>query len=235
MRARREEIALWQVELDSPDSLLVENFPLESHLPLNDLGLVEPSADAENAGALADHRLPIAVDAEVTAFVRERLWERARDLGWTTSSDDDLRLLVDGRVRRPLIEFGAAAFLFPADARDVRLRSDTFTPADLGGKDDRVLGAMLLGLVFSGSNGETRRISVDDQRLRKGVHPVEGDTVRFRWTTGELILDPDLWAGLSGAVSLLVSCNRFAARHYWIAPPTRESPAQARPRLYSVG
>ena len=39
-------------------------------------------------------------------------------------------------------------FLFPASAREVRLKSNTFIPALLGGRDPRPLGVSLTGLVF---------------------------------------------------------------------------------------
>ena len=106
-------------------------------------------------------------------FVRQRLAARAEEIGWKPQRDVDLHLTVDGRIVRPLAEDGSAAFLFRADAKDVRLMSNTFVPTALGSSDRRILGVMLQGLALSGSGGEPRRISLDDQRLSDGVHDVE--------------------------------------------------------------
>ncbi len=65
----------------------------------------------------------------------------------------------------PLIEEGAAAFLFPSSAKDVRLQSNTFCPKAFGMNDGRTLGVMLLGVSFCGQAGEPRRIRLDDERL----------------------------------------------------------------------
>jgi hypothetical protein len=73
----------------------------------------------------------------------------------------------------------AAAFLFPASAKDVRQVSNTFFPPSLATGDQRDLGVMLAGLSFSGSlGGDARRISLDDRRLCDGFHPIENHAVR---------------------------------------------------------
>ena len=205
VRERREDVTLWRVELDSHDLLIANSLPAGSALSSGSTALRLPLADRESAD-----------------FVHTRLWERARALGWIPTGDDDLRLVVDGRVRRPQLDADVAVFFFPASARDVRLVSNLYAPGDFGLDDARVLGARLTGFVVSGPIGETRRISVDDPRLCNGVHDVEVEDGgrRFRWTTGTLILDPDLWAGFTGVVALLVEGGRAATRG-WIAPPTR--------------
>ena len=239
VRERRDQVALWHVELDSQDVLLANDLPAESYLAMGNRGFFEEDGatlDAFEEGKTKSHEdfcRPVVIDGAVLAFVRDRLLARARALGWTESRDDDLRLMVDGRMRTPLIEDGAAAFVFPAAASDVRLLSDTFRPSDLGFPDDRVLGARLFGLVFSCFDGDSRRIAIDDERLREGAFGVENDGKPFCWTKGEVVLDPALWSGLAGAVMLLVACDRGTVRH-WIAPPPREEPVEPRPKLYAV-
>jgi hypothetical protein len=101
----------------------------------------------------------------------------------------------------------------------VRLKSNTFIPALLGDGDPRFLGLSLSGLVFSNGRGEARSVSLDDERLKDGLHPEEAhDGVAWRWTKGELVLSPDLWTGLPGPIALAVT-HRSPAIRQWIRPP----------------
>jgi hypothetical protein len=90
------------------------------------------------ARTYADFCRPVSLDGPVLDFVHQRLIARAEAIGWTRSFETDLHLVVDGEVRGPLIEGDAALFLFTADARDVRLKSNTFIPAVAGGADPPV-------------------------------------------------------------------------------------------------
>ena len=127
VRALLDEVTLWHVELDSHDVLIANNLPAESYLAMGNRGFFEEAGatlESFEEGATktyADFCRPVAVDGPIAAFVRTRLTDRARSLGWTRSYDGDLHLVVDGQVRRPLVERDAAVFLFPAEARDVRL------------------------------------------------------------------------------------------------------------------
>ena len=215
-RERVEDITFWHVELDSHDILLANNLPAESFLSHREPRL--PSWRPPRPGSRidegetpthADVCRPVMSEPAMLAFLRERTLARAFELGWTSLDGDDLHLVVDGEARRPLVDQGPAMFMFPAEAREVRLDSHVFEPADLGFADARSLGVMLSGLVFVGGDGEARMVAVDDARLRDGVHPTEG---RFRWTDGSLALDPQLWEGLIGDVTLLVSRRRDTVR-----------------------
>jgi hypothetical protein len=56
-------------------------------------------------------------------------------------------------------------------------------------------------------------------RLAGYLHAGEGrDGVAWRWTTGELVLNPDFWGGLTGHVALHVTCNNNNATRRRIAP-----------------
>ena len=177
-----------------------------------------PAIEEERERTHADFCRPVVLDGPVLAFARQRLLTRAEVIGWTRSIETDLHLVVDGEVRRPLSEGDAAVFLFPASARDVRLKSNTFIPDLLGGGDPRPLGVSLTGLVFLGGRGEARPVRLDDERLQDGLHPGEAKSgAAWRWTRGELALKPDFWEGLSGTVALHVTCNNTATRR-WIAP-----------------
>ena len=239
-----DEVTYWHVELDSHDILIANNLPAESYLAMGNRGFFEerrgllPAMLEGRERTHADFCRPVVLDGPVLAFVRQRLMERAEAIGWTPSRDADLRLMVDGEVHRPVEEGGAATFRFPASARDVRLLSNTFIPALVGyGGDSRELGVSLTGLSFSGDEGESRPVPLDDERLKEGLHPAEGkDGVAWRWTKGELVLSPDFWEGLSGNVALHVTCNNNNATRRWVAPvkaragvPTEKS---ARPQLH---
>ena len=236
-----DSITYWHVELDRHDILLANNLAAESYLAMGNRGAFEGEAFAAYADGRdkthADFCRPVLSVGPVLAFVRQRLVGRAEELGWARARESELRLMVDGGVVRPLTGEGAAAFLFPAGAKDVRLVSNTFYPPSLGSGDQRDLGVMLAGLSFSGSlGGEPRRVSVDDGRLRDGFLPVEnhGGAIR-RWTKGEASLEPQLWAGLSGQIALLVTYDDKVTRG-WIAPAQSQPNSEPadRPRLYAV-
>jgi hypothetical protein len=126
-----------------------------------------------------------------------------------------LRLFVDGKAVHPRHEGDAAVFLFPTSAQEVRLLSNTFIPANLGGKDTRRLGVCLLGLTFAGAGGALRRISLDDARLAERLHDGELKSgAHWAWTKGDLPLDPQFWADLKGLVSLFVKHNSAATRQW---------------------
>jgi hypothetical protein len=46
---------------------------------------------------------------------------------------------------------------------------------------------------------------------------------RWRWTKGELVLDPEFWQDLSGEVALVVSHDRRATIRRWLAPARMQS------------
>ncbi|MGB9306195.1 MAG: Hint domain-containing protein, partial [Mycobacterium sp.] len=208
-RVETDTVSYWHVELDGHDVLVANNLPTESYLAMGNRGAFEemrgllPAILDGNDKTHADFCRPVVTHGPTVDFIRQRLETRADELGWVRSCDPDLRLLVDGNIRHPLEGDGTAVFLFPSGARDVRLVSKTFSPSAVGRSDRRTLGVMLTGLSFTGRGGEPRRVAIDDERLCHGVYPVEAQAGhRWRWTNGELVLDPQLWAGLDGAVSV---------------------------------
>ena len=236
-----DEVSYWHVELESHDILIANNLPAESYLEAANRGFFE------EAGATVDvfqpkvaqdpvqFCRPFVTDANVLAFVRQRLTARAEAIGWTPVRDPELRLFVDGKAVHPRHEGDAAVFLFPTSARDVRLLSNTFIPANLGGKDTRRLGVCLLGLTFAGAGGALRRISLDDARLAERLHDGELKSgAHWAWTKGDLPLDPQFWADLKGLVSLFVKHNSAATRQ-WSAPSRPEAHSgKSKRKLFSI-
>ena len=200
--------------------MIANNLPAETYLEAANRGFFEEAGATVDvfqpkvAKDRSEFCRPFVTDANVLAFVRQRLTARAEAIGWTPLRDPELRLLVDGKVVHPRPEGEAAVFLFPAFARDVRLLSNTFVLANLGGRDTRRLGVCLLGLTFAGAGGVLRRISLDDPRLAERLHDGELKSGSYwGWTKGELPLDPQFRADLKGLVSLFVKHNSAATRH----------------------
>jgi hypothetical protein len=143
-----ETISYWHVELDSHDILIANNLPAESYLAMGNRSFFEehrgllllPAIEEGRERTHGDFCRPVVLDGPVLDFVRQRLLSRAEAIGWTRSRETDLHLVVDGEVRRPLVDGDAAVFLFPASARAVQLKSNTFIPALVGWPDPRCLG-----------------------------------------------------------------------------------------------
>ena len=237
-----DAISYWHVELESHDILVANNLPAESYLAMANRGGFEelrgllPTQVEGRERTHEDFCRPVITEGPTFDFVRQRLVARAEEIGWKPEREANLHLTVDGRIVRPLAEDGSAAFLFRADAKDVRLMSNAFTPMALGSSDERTLGVMLLALALSGSGGEPRRIFLDDDRLAAGVHHVEnhGGALR-RWTNGEFVLDPRLWEGLSGQIALHIVYDHTTVRGWIAAPaPAKTFDAVDRPKLYAV-
>ena len=240
-RIEVDMIAYWHVELESHDILIANNLPAESYLAVanragfDELRGVPAIHDEGRERTQANFCRPVVTEGQTLGFIRQRLDARARALGWTPSTDPELRLSVDGEILVPLIEEGVAAFLFPSSAKDVRLLSNTFRPKAFGTNDGRTLGVMLLGVSFCGQAGEPRRIRLDDQRLGISYMQESRPNLAWRWTDGEAKLNPELWAGLTGCVSLLVSYTPNTIRK-WNAPAVAKKAESAdKPRLYAVG
>ncbi len=170
-------ISYWHVELDSHDVLLANNLPAESYLAMGNRGAFEemhgflPAMLDGRSTTHADFCRPVVTHGPILEFVSRRLATRAEEIGWTRSCDPDLRLVVDGKVHRPLDGDGAALFLFPSSARDVRLVSNTLSPTG----DSRTLGVMLTGLLVQRPRGraapgrDRRRAALQGCLPRRGA------------------------------------------------------------------
>ncbi|MCJ2032836.1 Hint domain-containing protein [Methylobacterium sp. J-068] len=225
-----EHVTYWHVELDGHDILLAENLPAESYLDCGnraffaDAGVTDRAAlpDARPEGPLAFCR-PFHEDGALVDLVRARLEERAGTLGWSLVDESlaGLHVVADGAVIRPDVADLTARFVLPADARDVRLVSDTSVPAHVlpGSSDDRRLGVSLGGLTIDDGLTGARAIALDDPRLGAGLHPAEGDEAGacWRWTDGAATLPAALWEGCRGVFFLRLTLARPALPR-WVGP-----------------
>ena len=226
-----DEIDYWHVELESHDLLVANNLAAESYIEMANRaffvegGATLPAYAAGVGRTFDDFCRPVMLDSADLAFVRRRLLARAEAIGWTRSHDPELRLVVDGEAIRPATSGDVSVFRLPANAKDVRLTSDTFVPAHVGESDPRRLGVALLGLAFVSESG-TREVALDDPRLADGLHPEEAKAgAHWRWTKGELTLAPEMFAGLAGEVALHVRHNDLATRAWVAAARVETRPA----------
>jgi len=214
-----DAVDYWHVELESHDVLLANDLPVESYLDVGNRAWF--AGQSATCGAVSDQHWarPFVEDGPDIDAVRSRLDARARRLGWSTTSDMDLHLVVDGMRVDGDADDELARFLFPASAKKVELRSATFVPERqrICG-DGRRLGVAVTGLTLE--DGFRHRIDlsiVDD--LVEGFHELQDEHgERWRWTRGAVPLAHHLWNGFCSHVSLRVGLLPLRAER-WVAPP----------------
>ncbi len=181
-------IRYFHIELPRHAALLAENLPAESFLDTGNRG----AFDGEAAGARGDPAdalrrwqtaslAPLVAGGPRLARVRQALLRRARALGHVLTEDAGLQVLVDGSRLAPRRAGRTLRFRLPPGARQVRLRSRVWVPAELGGAADaRPLGVAVAGLQLDGA-----ALALGDGRLAQGWHPPEP---LWRWTAGDAVI-----------------------------------------------
>jgi len=215
-----DAIDYWHVELESHDVIFAEGLPAESFLDAGNRGFFDGESELPDAAAIANwaeaFRYPCVNSGPILEAVRARLAARAQTLGWTATVDPGLRLVVDGAEVEGIRSGDLAVFLFPASAREARLRSDVFSPLDLGlSSDRRSLGLRLTGLMI-GDGSASRSVALDDPCLGTGFYAAE-ENGAWRWTDGDAVIPAELWAENSETVALQVRYETKSTRG-WIAP-----------------
>ncbi|KQT45621.1 hypothetical protein ASG52_15875 [Methylobacterium sp. Leaf456] len=220
-----ETVTYWHLELASHDILLAEGLPAESYLDCGNRRFFA-NAEAPDLLTVPDARpegplpfcRPFHETGPLVDLVRARLAVRAEDLGWRRVEETfaGLHLVADGRTIRPDVQGLTARFVVPADARDVRLVSETSVPAHVvpGSTDARRLGLPLAGLTIDDGLTGARTVALDDPRLDDGFHAFDGGV---RWTDGSALLPADFWAGCKGSFFLRVTLTGPALDR-WVAP-----------------
>jgi hypothetical protein len=179
----RDHVTYFHVELDSHDILLAEGLPAESYLDCGNRGAFS------NGGAFLELHpnfaprtegetyLPIRKSGPVVALAKASLLARAEKLGFATTADPDLHLLVDGvRIEPRRYEGRRYHFTLSTGARNISLISRVWTPAHMWPDSaiDCSLGVLVVGLSLDGA-----RVPLDS--LAGGW--LDGD-VHLRWTDG---------------------------------------------------
>ena len=251
-----DTVTYWHVELDSHDILFANDLPAESFLEMGaNRGFFGARGGANGsevpAEALArthaDFCRPFVDGGPVLAFARDQLAARAARLGWTPSCAVTIAGDADGRPLRPVVIGGEALFSFAAETAALRVRSDLFAPATIGGADPRRVGLAVYGLTVVSPGGATRTLDLDNPALRPCFHDGERrDALHYRWTAGDLVVPASLYAGTEGPLLLRLAFEPTTVRG-WTAPPqtatavdttvetATEAPTRAaRPKLRAV-
>lgn len=213
-----DTVDYWHVELESHDVLLANNLPVESYLDVGNRAWFAGKAAARDAISDQSWARPFVERGPVIDAIRSRLDILARRLGWSTTPDMDLHLVVDGVRVDGDADDELARFLFPASAEKVELRSATFVPERQGiCGDSRRLGVAVTGMTLEDGFRHRVDLSIVDDLL-DGLHELQEEQgQRWRWTKGAVPLAPSLWQDFQSHVSLRVGLLPLH-KERWIAP-----------------
>lgn len=179
----------YHLELESHDVLLAEGLPCESYLDDGN------RASFDNAGEhVALHgRLdpqswenayaPCVMAGPQLVEVKQRLLDRALDLGFQMTEETNLHLVVDGEVVYPTVEAGQRVwFAIPAGASDVRMVTNAGVLAQLvpSREDGRRLGVCVADVRFNGDS-----VPMASEIFGRGFYGCEMQGAKpWRWTDG---------------------------------------------------
>ena len=199
---RAREVTIYHVELATHDVLLANGAPAESYRDDGNRWLFQNA----NTGWKFAPKEPCAriltsgpaVDA-IWRQLRDRAGSRPRVL---LTSDPDLHLLVDG-VRIDALDRSEERYVFrlASRPRNVRIRSRSAAPVDLGIRwDPRVLG-VAIRQILSAQARRQRRFDASSAALAQGYHEYE-PVNKVRWTNGDAVVPTEVFAGMSGTSML---------------------------------
>ena len=202
---RAQEVRIFHVELETHDVLLANGAPTESYRDDGNRWLFQNA----NSGW---HLSPQASCAEVHTGgpIVDAAWARLLErsgprLTPPLTTDPDLHLLVDRQRLDPVSWAGdVALFIARHSPADVRIMSRAAAPQELGlARDPRCLGVALRQIAVRQEN-RFRVIEANDAALTTGFYAYEADN-GFRWTSGEAVLPPDLFAGHTGPLQIMLT------------------------------
>ncbi len=217
------EITYWHVELETHDILIANGLPTESYLDCGTRALFHQSSHKRRridiCEVTAQYCRPLTLDRSSVEAVAIRLRERAKLLGWSTTSDMDIHVVADGMRINPQGTGNLMRFQIPSNARDVHILSETFIPAEWSdGGDTRKLGISINGFQISDDQGQCRRIEAADACLDQECYQVEFyDNKSWRWTSGSLRVPNTIFADLSENRFLELNINA-GGQQRWLKP-----------------
>jgi hypothetical protein len=147
-------------------------------------------------------------------------------------ADPPITLIVNGaRIQPHRVSGTFSAFRLRLPATSVRLVSRAAVPATLGISDDRRrLGFCVHGLCLA-QGARVFDIPLRSETFLDGFHPCEED--RFRWTSGDALLPPEVMCGFEGEVELTV--NGYAMETYGDEPGPDAPDHATMARFESIG
>jgi hypothetical protein len=201
-------VAYHHVELARHAVLIAEGVEAESYLDtgnrafFNNAGLatiLHPEFGINEHLRCWEHDAcaPLTTRPEAVRPVWERFVRRAVALGFSmppraTTTDADIRLIVNGKIVRPLAIAGnSMSFVLPEGAVSVRLQSRSIKPGLLRPwlDDPRRLGVAIRSVIMRDRTGQTEACA-DHPALTDGWHAVEyaPDGSPWRWSGGNATL-----------------------------------------------
>jgi hypothetical protein len=207
---RAQEVALYHIQLETHDVLIADGAPAESYRDDGNRWLFQNA----NSGWDLPTKPPCAPVLTGGPLV-DTVWRRLLDLcgprpGVPLTGDADLHLLVDGR-RVDAVSRAGGFYVFRLSEVPVgvRVASRAGVPQELGvARDPRCLGVAVRRVVVR-QGARFRAIEADDVLLADGFHGFEV-AEGFRWTDGNAVLPPALFAGFEGALEVVVQCAATA-------------------------
>ncbi len=201
---RAQEVSVYHVELDTHDVLFANGALAVSYRDDGNRWLFR---NANTGWHLPPTPAcaPVLTGGPAVDAVWRRLLERAGGpMPKQTTEEEDLHLVVDGvRIGGTTSPGRLCSFRLPTPLTEVRVVSRAAVPSELGlARDPRRLGVALRKiLVWQGPR--VRLMEASDPSLEQGFHSFEPDN-GFRWTNGNACLPAALFAGLSGAIELVL-------------------------------
>jgi len=199
---RAQEVTVYHIELETHDVLFADGAPAESYRDDGNRWLFQ-NANLGWSNPPQPPCAPVLTGGPIVDAIWRRLLGRAGPRpGLPLTRDADLHLVVDGRRLSAVEQIGDGhVFRLATRPATVRIASRAAVPAELGlARDPRSLGVALRRVVVRQA---TRIVTIeaDDARLSDGLHGFEPDN-GYRWTDGDAVLPPELFAGLVGPFKL---------------------------------
>jgi serralysin len=190
------------LELDRHGVVLAEGLPVESYLDTGNRAMfanagvaliLHPDCSVRMGVKTWEHDAcaPLLTEGLELATVRQRLLERAANLGSRTSPNARLRLLAAGQEILPnTVHQGRYVFVLPAGCQRVHIRSRSAVPAEVGAHpaDWRRLGVAISRINFVQGH-DRQELPMDHPSLLRGWYAAEsGGEGLWRWTDGAGLL-----------------------------------------------
>ena len=234
-----DEVEYFHPEFERHEIVLAEGAPAESYVECSNRqgfhNADEFVALYPNAARPSfDYCLPrLKEEMPELAGIRARLFERASELGYSTTPDPDLHLLADGViVPAGSVTEDRHVFHLDAPAEEVWLASRSGVPAELEllSTDRRCLGVCVERLVLRDDHLRIE-ISHSHPALCEGFHEDE-EGVR-RWTTGMGQIPEQFLRAFTGGFDIEVHCQpplpRYSLQPQSPALPRRRARPPSRP------
>lgn len=187
-----ETVRYYHVELESHDVLIADGLPCESYLDDgnrnafgNAFGFTQLHGrlDPKNWD---DACAPMVAAGPQLIELRQRLHDRAEELGWHKSEEPELRIVAGGVEIAPLHQSGNRYWFAVPGTDAITLRSANAVLAHVmpGLADTRSLGVAVSELRIDGT-----ALELEDAAFGAGFYPAERhEATGWRWTDGEATL-----------------------------------------------